>query len=190
MKRVASVLLTLAVFATLAGCAGNPYGPKGDFKPIRPFEPLPKGVTVYEGVGAARDANLHVGIRKAETAAMGDLARSIFRVVVSESSVYVKDPEKQRVLLDDITTVVTVLPLPGTLFKECVRKADNNEVWCRVYMAKSEVDEQIFSQLVAMSKNLLKDSEEKLRQHIQKSGSRAERDVRILREFRSRTLDS
>ena len=190
MKRFAPILSVLVIFAALAGCTKNPYGPKGDFQAIRLFDPLPKGITAYEGIGAARDDNLHVGIRKAETAAMGDLARNIFRVVASESSIYVKDPENQKVLLDDINTVVTVLPLPGTIFKECVRHPDNNEVWCRVYMAKSEVDEAIFSELVTMSKNLLKDSEQKLRQHIRKSGSRAERDVRILREFRGRPLKS
>ena len=190
MKRFVPILSFLVVFAALAGCAKNPYGPKGDFQAIRPFDPLPKGVTAYMGIGAAKDDSLHIGIRKAETAAMGDLARNIFRVVASESSVYVKDPEKQKVLLDDVNTVVTVLPLPGTIFKECVRNPDNNEVWCRVYMAKSEVDEELFTHLAAMSKNLLKDSEERLRQYIRKSGSRAQRDVRILREFRGRPLKS
>lgn len=190
MRRFTSVLLTLTVFGTLAGCAGNPYGPKGNFKPIQLFTPLPAGVTAYEGVGAARDKDLHVGLRKAENAALADLARNIFRVVTAETSTYVKDPEKQKVLLDDISTVVTVLPLPGTLFKDCVRNPDDNEVWCRVYMAKSEVDEQVFSQIVAMSRDLLKDSAEKLREHIHKSGSRSERDVRILREFRARPLES
>lgn len=190
MNRVKFGTFFLGSLAVLYGCAGNPYGPKGDFQAVDPFKPLPASVVAYEGRGLARDSDLHIALRKAETMALGDLARSIYRVVATETSVYVNDPEKQKLLLDDVSTVATVLPLPGTLFKECMQNSSTGEVFCRVYVAKSEADEQIFTQLSAMSRSLLKDTEEQLRARIQKSASRADRDVKLLKRFRETGKES
>ena len=152
------------------------------------FEPIP--IPSYEGMGLAKHKDLRISQEMARSQAMADLGSNIFDTVTSTVSETISSRSERASLFTAVRTLSTSVPLAGKKFVEYRVGQNTGTVYCRVYMAKSEVDEEIFSHLAAMSKNLLKDSEEKLRQYIRKSGSRAERDVRILREFRGRPLKS
>ncbi len=120
---------------------------------LYPFEPIP--VAAYEGMGLAKHPDLRIAQEMARTQAMSDLGSNIFDTVSSRVTEVINSRNAQASLLTAARNLSTTLPLAGKKFIEYRVGQNTGMVYCRVYMAKSEVDEYMMNKLVALSQNLI-----------------------------------
>ena len=120
---------------------------------LYPFEPIP--VPSYEGMGLAKHADLRIAQEMARTQAMADLGSNIFDTVSSRVTEVINSRNAQSSLLTAARNLSTTLPLAGKKFIEYRVGQSTGTVYCRIYMAKSEVDEHIMTKLVELSQNLI-----------------------------------
>ena len=120
---------------------------------LYPFEPIP--VPNYEGMGLAKHADLRIAQEMARTQAMTDLASNIFETASSRINEVVNNRSAQSSLLTAVRNLSTTLPLAGKKFIEYRVGQNTGTVYCRVYMAKSEIDDYMMNKLVVLSQNLI-----------------------------------
>ena len=140
----------------LAGCGKKAVVTNPALEPtaiLYPFEPIP--VASYEGMGMAQHKDLRIAQEMARTQAMGDLGANIFDTVSSRVTDVVSSRSEQASMLTAVRTLSTTLPLAGKKFMEYRVGQNTGTVYCRVYMAKSEVDEHMMSGLAELSQNLI-----------------------------------
>jgi hypothetical protein len=120
---------------------------------LYPFEAIP--VPAYEGMGLAKHADLRIAQEMARTQAMADLGSNIFDTVSSRVTEVINSRNAQSSLLTAARNLSTTLPLAGKKFIEYRVGQKTGTVYCRIYMAKSEVDEHIMTKLIELSQNLI-----------------------------------
>ena len=150
------VLISVLFAVVLLGCGKKVAVNNPALEPtavLYPFEPIP--VAAYEGMGLAKHADLRIAQEMARTQAMSDLGSNIFDTVSTRVTEVVNSRNAQSSLLTAARNLSTTLPLAGKKFIE-YRVGQNTEtVYCRVYMAKSEVDEYMMTKLIELSQNLI-----------------------------------
>ena len=153
---------------------------------LYPFEPIP--VAAYEGMGLAKHPDLRIAQEMARTQAMSDLGSNIFDTVSTRVTEAVNSRNVQASLLTAVRNLSSTLPLAGKKFIEYRVGQSTGTVYCRVYMAKSEVDEYMMSKLVALSQNLIeKPIRESLTKQISGAGA-VNADVQSLALFHEQQL--
>ncbi len=153
---------------------------------LYPFEPIP--VASYEGMGLAKHSDLRVAQEMARTQAMADLGSNIFETVSSRLTEVVNSRNAQSSLLTAVRNLSTTLPLAGKKFIEYRVGQNTGTLYCRVYMAKSEVDEYMMQKLVELSQNLIdKPIRESLTKQIAGAGS-VNADVQSLALFHEQQI--
>jgi hypothetical protein len=120
---------------------------------LYPFEPIP--VAAYEGMGLAKHTELRIAQEMARTQAMADLGSNIFDTVSARVTEVVNSRSQQASMLTAVRNLSTTLPLVGKKFIEYRVGQNTGTVYCRVYMAKSEVDDHMMEKLVALSDHLI-----------------------------------
>lgn len=137
---------------------------------LYPFEPIP--LASYEGMGLAKHADLRIAQEMARSQAMADLGSNIFETVSARVNEVVNSRNAQASMLTAVRNLSTTLPLAGKKFIEYRVGQSTGTVYCRVYMAKSEVDDYMMSKLVELSQNLIdKPIREALTKQIAGAGS-------------------
>jgi hypothetical protein len=190
LDRSAVVSLALLAAFSLAACGGRGANTASNaaLEPtaiLYPFEPIP--VPAYEGMGLARHRDLRIAQEMARSQAMADLGSSIFDTVSSEVNEVVSSREDASVYTA-VRNLSTSLPLVGKKFIEYRIGQDTGTVYCRIYMAKSEVDEPVMDQLAQLSKELIDGPiRERLTAQLSGEGS-VNADVRSLTLFHERQL--
>jgi len=170
MKKLLFILSGFLISLFLISCATS-------FK--SPFKPLPPEVQTYDGIGISTNKNMKIAMNDAYVQAMGNLALNVYRIATVEmNEIIVRD----KVLLDQLTKLFVQLPLPGKVFRE--DKYVDGIYWCRVYMAKSEVDKNLSESLINMNKELLEETQQALKKKISGADYNVERDLRILSELK------
>jgi hypothetical protein len=120
---------------------------------LYPFEPIP--LPAYEGMGLAKHADLRVAQEMARTQAMSDLGANIFETVSGRITEVMNSRNAQGSMLTAVRSLSTTLPLTGKKFIEYRVGQNTGTVYCRVYMAKSEIDDYMMNKLVELSQNLI-----------------------------------
>ena len=137
---------------------------------LYPFEPIP--LASYEGMGLAKHSDLRVAQEMARSQAMTDLGSNIFETVSARVSEVMNSRNAQGSMLTAVRNLSTTLPLAGKKFVEYRVGQSTGTVYCRVYMAKSEVDDYMMTRLVELSQNLIdKPIKEALTKQIAGAGS-------------------
>ena len=137
---------------------------------LYPFEPIP--LASYEGMGLAKHSDLRVAQEMARSQAMTDLGSNIFETVSARVSEVMNSRNAQGAMLTAVRNLSTTLPLAGKKFVEYRVGQSTGTVYCRVYMAKSEVDDYMMTRLVELSQNLIdKPIKEALTKQIAGAGS-------------------
>jgi hypothetical protein len=150
------VLMCVVTGIAIVGCGKNVAVNNPALEPtsiLYPFEPIP--VTAYEGMGLAKHADLRIAQEMARTQAMADLGSNIFDTVSARVTEVVSSRSEQASMLTSVRSLATTLPLVGKKFLEYRVGQDTGTVYCRVYMAKSEVDEHMMKKLVELSNHLI-----------------------------------
>jgi hypothetical protein len=185
--RIASMCVLSIVL--LAGCGRKAVVTNPALEPtavLYPFEPIP--VATYEGMGMAQHKDLRIAQEMARTQAMADLGASIFDTVSSRVTDVISNRSEQASMLTVVRTLSTTLPLAGKKFMEYRVGQNTGTVYCRVYMAKSEVDENMMSELAELSQNLIAGPvRESLAKQISASGA-VNADVQSLTLFHEQQL--
>ncbi|PYS45831.1 MAG: hypothetical protein DMG13_31225 [Acidobacteria bacterium] len=133
---------------------------------LYPFEPIP--VAAYEGMGLAKHA--------------------IFDTVSTRVTEVVNSRSAQASMLTAVRNISTTLPLAGKKFIEYRVGQSTGTVYCRIYMAKSEVDEYMMNKLVELAQNLLdKPIRESLTKQIAGAGA-VNADVQSLALFHEQQM--
>jgi hypothetical protein len=174
----------------LAGCGGRKVAANNPaLEPtavLYPFEPIP--VASYEGMGMAQHQELLIAQEMARTQAMADLGSNIFDTVSSRVTDVVMSRNEQASMLNAVRTLSTTLPLAGKKFMEYRVGQNTGTVYCRVYMAKSEVDEHMMASLAELTRDLISGPvRENLTKQIS-SGGAANADVQSLTLFHEQQL--
>ena len=120
---------------------------------LYPFEPIP--LPAYEGMGLAKHTDLRIAQEMARTQAMADLGSNIFETVSARVNEVVNSRNSQASLLTAVRSLSTTLPLAGKKFIEYQVGQSTGTVYCRIYMAKSEIDDYMMNKLVELSQNLI-----------------------------------
>jgi hypothetical protein len=120
---------------------------------LYPFEPIP--LPAYEGMGLAKHADLRVAQEMARAQAMTDLGSNIFETVSARITEVMNSRNAQASMLTAVRNLSTTLPLAGKKFIEYRVGQSTGPVYCRVYMAKSEVDDYMMNKLVELSQSLI-----------------------------------
>jgi len=120
---------------------------------LYPFEPIP--LPSYEGMGLAKHTDLRIAQEMARTQAMSDLGSNIFETVSARINEVMNSRNAQASMLTAVRNLSTTLPLAGKKFIEYRVGQSTGTVYCRVYMAKSEVDDYMMNKLVELSQNLI-----------------------------------
>jgi len=137
---------------------------------LYPFEPIP--LASYEGMGLAKHSDLRVAQEMARSQAMTDLGSNIFETVSARITEVMNSRNAQGAMLTAVRNLSTTLPLAGKKFIEYRVGQSTGTVYCRVYMAKSEVDDYMMTRLVELSQNLIdKPIKEALTKQIAGAGS-------------------
>jgi len=137
---------------------------------LYPFEPIP--LASYEGMGLAKHSDLRVAQEMARSQAMTDLGSNIFETVSARITEVMNSRNAQGSMLTAVRNLSTTLPLAGKKFVEYRVGQSTGTVYCRVYMAKSEVDDYMMTRLVELSQNLIdKPIKEALTKQIAGAGS-------------------
>ena len=150
------VVLCALLVAVSVGCGKKVAVTNPALEPtavLYPFEPIP--VPNYEGMGLAKHADLRIAQEMARTQAMTDLASNIFETASSRINEVVNNRSAQSSLLTAVRNLSTTLPLAGKKFIEYRVGQNTGTVYCRVYMAKSEIDDYMMNKLVVLSQNLI-----------------------------------
>ncbi|HYR88946.1 MAG TPA: hypothetical protein VE422_33035 [Terriglobia bacterium] len=186
-SRVVSISVLFAV--VLLGCGKKVAVNNPALEPtavLYPFEPIP--VASYEGMGLAKHADLRIAQEMARTQAMSDLGSNIFDTVSTRVTEVVNSRNAQSSLLTAARNLSTTLPLVGKKFIEYRVGENTGTVYCRVYMAKSEVDEYMMSKLIELSRNLIdKPIRESLTKQIAGAGA-VNADVQSLALFHEQQI--
>jgi hypothetical protein len=153
---------------------------------LYPFEPIP--LPAYEGMGLANHSDLRIAQEMARVQAMSDLGANIFETVSSRVNEVVNSRNAQASMLTTVRNLSTTLPLAGKKFLEYRVGQSSGTVYCRVYMAKSEIDDSMMNKLVELSQNLLdKPIRDALTKQINGAGS-VNADVQSLALFHEQQL--
>jgi hypothetical protein len=153
---------------------------------LYPFEPIP--LPSYEGMGLAKHSDLRVAQEMARAQAMTDLGSNIFETVSARVTEVMNSRNAQASMLTAVRNLSTTLPLAGKKFMEYRVGQSTGTVYCRVYMAKSEVDDYMMTKLVDLSQNLIdKPIKEALTKQIAGAGS-VNADVQSLALFNEQKL--
>ena len=120
---------------------------------LYPFEPIP--LPAYEGMGLAKHTDLRIAQEMARSQAMADLGSNIFETVSARVNEVVNSRNSQASLLTAVRSLSTTLPLAGKKFIEYQVGQSTGTVYCRIYMAKSEIDDYMMNKLVELSQNLI-----------------------------------
>ena len=145
----------LVIVLTVAACGKNvnTVNPALEATSVLyPFEPIP--VASYEGMGLAKHKDLRIAQEMARSQAMSDLGSNIFETVTSRVNEVISSRESASVFTA-VRTLTTSVPLVGKKFVEYRIGQDTGTVYCRIYMAKSEVDEYLMDRLVKLSQHLI-----------------------------------
>ncbi len=186
-----SRVVSIGVFSLLVllGCSKKVAVNNPALEPtavLYPFEPIP--IASYEGMGLAKHADLRIAQEMARTQAMADLGSNIFDTVSTRVTEVVNSRNAQSSLLTAARNLSSTLPLVGKKFIEYRVGQNTGTVYCRVYMAKSEVDEHVMSRLVELSQNLIdKPIRESLTKQIAGSGA-VNADVQSLALFHEQQI--
>jgi hypothetical protein len=148
---ICAVLLVLVVGCGKKATVTNPALEKTAV--LYPFEPIP--LPAYEGMGLAKHTDLRIAQEMARTQAMADLGSNIFETVSARVNEVVNSRNAQASLLTAVRNLSTTLPLAGKKFMEYRVGQSTGTVYCRVYMAKSEIDDYMMNKLVELSQNLI-----------------------------------
>lgn len=186
--RMSGVSLLIAVL--LAGCGG---GKKVAVNPameptalLYPFEPIP--IPAYEGMGMATHRELRVAQEMARSQAMADLGSNIFDTVSMRVSDVISSRGEQASLLNVVRNLSTSVPLAGKKFVEYRVGQKTGTIYCRIYMAKSEIDDHMMARLVELSQHLIdKPIRDRLTKEIAGSGA-VNADVQSLTLFHEQQL--
>jgi hypothetical protein len=183
------VLISVLFAVVLLGCGKKVAVNNPALEPtavLYPFEPIP--VAAYEGMGLAKHADLRIAQEMARTQAMSDLGSNIFDTVSTRVTEVVNSRNAQSSLLTAARNLSTTLPLVGKKFIEYRVGQNTGTVYCRVYMAKSEVDEYMMSKLIELSQNLIdKPIRESLTKQIAGAGA-VNADVQTLALFHEQQM--
>jgi hypothetical protein len=178
-----------AVMVFVAGCGKKALVSNPALEPtsvLYPFEPIP--VAAYEGMGLAKHVDIRIAQEMARAQAMGDLGSNIFETVSVRVTEVVNSRSEQASMLTAVRNLSTTLPLAGKKFIEYRVGQQTGTVYCRVYMAKSEVDEIMMSRLVELSQHLIdKPIREQLTKQISGAGA-VNADVQSLTLFHEQQL--
>lgn len=189
--RVHRISVWALVMVLLAGCGSKKVAVNPALEPtslLYPFEPIP--VAAYEGMGLATHKELRVAQEMARTQAMADLGSNIFETVSARVSDVVNSRSEQASLLSVVRNLSTTVPLAGKKFIEYRIGQKTGTVYCRVYMAKSEIDEYMMNKLVELSRHLIdKPIREQLTKQITGAGA-VNADVQALTLFHEQQLRS
>jgi len=154
--KVRVVVISVFAIVALLGCGKKVAVNNPALEPtavLYPFEPIP--LAAYEGMGLAKHADLRIAQEMARTQAMADLASNIFDTVSTRVTEVVNSRAAQASMLSAVRNLSTTLPLAGKKFIEYRVGQETGTVYCRVYMAKSEVDDHMMEKLVALSEHLI-----------------------------------
>src|SRR5262245_23871750 len=152
-----------------------------------PFEAIP--LPAYEGMGLAKHSDIRIAQEMARVQAISDLGSNIFETVSARVSEVVNGRSAQSSMLTAVRTLSTTLPLTGKKFVEYRVGESTGTVYCRIYMAKSEVDDYMMSRLVDLSQNLIdKPVREALTRQIAGAGA-VNADVQSLALFYEQQLN-
>ena len=147
--------LCLVIVLTVAACGKNVNTVNPALEPtsvLYPFEPIP--VASYEGMGLAKHKDLRIAQEMARSQAMSDLGSNIFETVTSRVNEVISSRESASVFTA-VRNLTTSVPLAGKKFVEYRIGQNTGTVYCRIYMAKSEVDEYLMDRLVKLSQHLI-----------------------------------
>ena len=150
------VFPSVVVALTVAGCGRNVSTVNPALEPtsvLYPFEPIP--VASYEGMGLAKHKNLRIAQEMARSQAMADLGSNIFDTVSSQVNEAISSRNDSATVFTAVRNLSTSVPLAGKKFVEYRIGQDTGTVYCRIYMAKSEVDEYLMDRLVQLSQELI-----------------------------------
>ncbi len=145
----------LVVVLTVAACGKNVNTVNPALEPtsvLYPFEPIP--VASYEGMGLAKHKDLRIAQEMARSQAMADLGSNIFETVTSRVNEVISSRESASAFTA-VRNLTTTVPLAGKKFVEYRIGQNTGTVYCRIYMAKSEVDEYLMDRLVKLSQHLI-----------------------------------
>jgi hypothetical protein len=106
-------------------------------------------------MGLAKHTDLRIAQEMARTQAMADLGSNIFETVSARVNEVVNSRNSQASLLTAVRSLSTTLPLAGKKFIEYRVGQSTGTVYCRIYMAKSEIDDYMMNKLVELSQNLI-----------------------------------
>ena len=153
--RVRFFWVCLVIVFTVAACGKNLNTVNPALEPtsvLYPFEPIP--VASYEGMGLAKHKDLRIAQEMARSQAMSDLGSNIFETVTSRVNEVISSRESASVFTA-VRNLTTSVPLAGKKFVEYRIGQNTGTVYCRIYMAKSEVDEYLMDRLVKLSQHLI-----------------------------------
>jgi hypothetical protein len=152
---------------------------------LYPFEPIP--IPSYEGMSLAKHKDLRIAQEMARSQAMVDLGSKFFEMVTSEVNEVISSRDDASVFTA-VRRLSTSIPLAGKKFVEYRIGEDAGTVYCRSYMAKSEVDEHVMDQLAQLSQELIDGPiRDRLTRQLSDEGS-VNRDVRSLTLFHEQQL--
>jgi len=151
-------MVSLFVVAALAvtACGKNVKTENPALEPtavLYPFEPIP--IPSYEGMGLAKHRDIRISQEMARSQAMADLGSNIFETVPSRVSEVISSRDERASLFTAVRNLSTSVPLAGKKFVEYRVGQNTGTVYCRIYMAKSEVDEHLMDRLVKLSQYLV-----------------------------------
>jgi hypothetical protein len=180
------ILLGVLTFAACGGRGVNTVS-NAALEPtviLYPFEPIP--IPSYEGMGLAKHKDLRIAQEMARSQAMADLGSNIFDTVTAQVNEVISSRENASVFTA-VRNLSTSIPLAGKKFIEYRIGEDTGTVYCRVYMAKSEVDGYVMDRLAALSQELI-DGPIKDRLTEQLAGGSVNADVQSLTLFHEQQL--
>ena len=148
-------MVCLVIVLTVAACGKNVNTVNAALEPtsvLYPFEPIP--VASYEGMGLAKHKDLRIAQEMARSQEMSDLGSNISETVTSRVNEVISSRESASVFTA-VRNLTTSVPLAGKKFVEYRIGQNTGTVYCRIYMAKSEVDEYLMDRLVKLSQHLI-----------------------------------
>ncbi len=183
------VFPSVVVVLTVAGCGRNVSTVNPALEPtsvLYPFEPIP--VASYEGMGLAKHRDLRIAQEMARSQAMADLGSNIFATVSSQVNEVISSRNDSATVFTAVRNLSTSVPLVGKKFVEYRIGQDTGTVYCRIYMAKSEVDEYLMDRLVRLSQELIEGPiQERLARQLSGHGT-VSADVQSLTLFHEQQL--
>jgi hypothetical protein len=184
-------ILSLCVVAalTVSACGKNVQTENAALEPtavLYPFEPIP--IPSYEGMGLAKHKDLRISQEMARSQAMADLGSNIFDIVSSRVTEVISSREERGSMFTAVRNLSTSVPLAGKKFVEYRVGQNTGTVYCRIYIAKSEVDEHLMDRLVNLSQYLIENPiKEQLTRQLSGQGT-VSADIQTLTLFHEQQL--